>query len=67
MEKKEKASVKFGSFEVIDITTEDSDQHFAIIKEQLSKLSDKKPKKSILKESMSATYFKQTKEPSEKE
>ena len=32
-EKKEKPVVKFGSFEVIDLTTEDSDEHFATIKE----------------------------------
>lgn len=55
---KSHSTVKFGSFEVIEFNTEDSDEHFAIIKEEISKLSEKKPKKSILKESMSASVFK---------
>lgn len=51
-------SVKFGNFEVIEIATEDSDEHFALIKQEINKLSDKKPKKSILKDPMSASVFK---------
>lgn len=50
-------NVKFGSFEVIEVGMEESDERDALIKEEINKLSEKKPKKSILKESMSSSAF----------
>jgi hypothetical protein len=41
--------VTFGTSEIIEITSDQSDEYFAHIKQELNKLNEVKPKKSILK------------------
>lgn len=69
-ESTEKQHVTFGSSEVIEMTSEHSDEYFAHIKGEVNKLSEIKPKKSILKAS-SGIFHKensyQQSEPEEKE
>ena len=44
-DKEKSPVVSFGSFQVIEMATEDSDEHFAVIKNEINKLSQMKPKK----------------------
>ncbi len=39
----------FGTSEIIEITSDQSDEYFAHIKQEIHKLNEQKPKKSILK------------------
>jgi proline dehydrogenase len=41
--------VTFGTSEIIEITSDQSDEYFAHIKQEINKLNEQKPKKSILK------------------
>lgn len=45
----QKQHVTFGASEVIEMTSDHSDEYFAHIKNEINKLSEAKPKKSILK------------------
>ena len=48
-----KQHVTFGTSKIIEMTSDHSDEYFAHIQEELSKMNDIKPKKSILKTSTS--------------